>query len=172
MFPKYTVLHNVMLAALAHAGSSFRFSGSPFEERELVGAAMEVVAMVGLQAQAHTLVASLAYGERRRVETAIALGARPKLLLLDEPLAGMGGGDAIEMVALIEGLRRRTAIVLVEHDTTAVFQLADRVSVLVYGKIVATGTPAEIRRSAAVREAYLGEGGPLEAGHAGEGPVH
>ncbi len=158
VFPKYTVLHNVLLAAQARSGSSFRFTGSPFEERELVDAAMEVGSAVGLAARMHAVVATLAYGERRRVELALALATRPKLLLLDEPLAGMGSSDAAEMIALLGALPRTTAIVLVEHDMDAVFKLADRVSVLVYGKVIATDTPAEIRRSSAVRQAYLGEG--------------
>ena len=157
VFPAYTVLHNVLLAVQARSGSSLRFTGSPFAEAALVREAQGVVSLVGLDAMAQTPVASLAYGERRRVELALALATAPRLLLLDEPLAGMGTTDAEAMIELIHRLRQRTTIVLVEHDMAAVFKLADRISVLVYGKVIATGTPAEVRRSPLVRQAYLGE---------------
>ena len=157
VFSAYSVLHNVLLAVQARSGSSLRFTGTPFAEPALVEEALEFVSAVGLGASADAVVATLAYGQRRRVEIALALATRPKLLLLDEPLAGMGTADAAEMIALIGELKRAATIVLVEHDMGAVFRLADRISVLVYGKVIATDTCAEIRRSALVRKAYLGE---------------
>ena len=160
VFGGYTVLHNVLLAVQARSGSSFRFRGSPFEERPLVDEARAVLASVGLGARESALTQSLSYGEQRRVEIALALATRPKVLLLDEPLAGVAASDAAEMIDLIASLRAHATIVLVEHDMHAVFRLADRISVMVHGKVIASGTPTEIRASAAVREAYLGEEAP------------
>ena len=160
VFGGYTVLHNVLLAAQARSGSSFRFRGSPFEERPLVDEARAVLASVGLGARESAETQFLSYGEQRRVEIALALATRPKVLLLDEPLAGVAASDAAEMIDLIASLRSQATIVLVEHDMHAVFRLADRISVMVHGKVIASGTPAEIRASAAVREAYLGEEAP------------
>ena len=157
IFAGYTVLHNILLAVQARSGSSFRFWGSPFNEGELIKEVFRVIGMVGLQGRELQLVKALSYGEQRRVEIALALATRPKLLLLDEPLAGMGLADAAEIVSLIERLRAQTTIVLIEHDMNAVFRLADQISVLVYGKVIATDTPMAIRASAIVRKAYLGE---------------
>ncbi len=157
IFASYTVLHNVLLAVQARSGSSFRFYGSPFNERELIAEAMDIIAMVGLQGSEQQLAKSLSYGEQRRIEIALALATRPKLLLLDEPLAGMGTADAEQIVHLIERLKAQTTIVLIEHDMHAVFRLADQISVLVYGKVIATDAPAAIRASPAVRKAYLGD---------------
>ena len=157
VFAGYTVLHNVLLAILARSGSSFRFWGSLFSEETLIREAFEVIVRVGLAGRGDHLVESLSYGEQRRVEIALALATRPKLLLLDEPLAGMGLADASEIVSLIERLKVQATIVLIEHDMSAVFRLADRISVLVYGKVIATDTPLAIRASPVVRKAYLGE---------------
>ncbi len=157
VFGSYTVLHNVLLAVQARSGSSFRFTGSPFEEDDLIRQARAVIERVQLKGRDEVLVQALSYGDQRRVEIALALATNPKLLLLDEPLAGMGPADAAQMVELIRSLKSDAAIVLVEHDMGAVFQLADRITVLVYGKVIASGTPQEIRSSEAVRSAYLGE---------------
>ncbi len=157
IFARYSVLHNVMLAVLARSGSSLRFVGSPLEEAALLREAKEVIAAVGLAGSEHAQASLMSYGQQRRVEVALALATRPKLLLLDEPLAGMGASDAGEMIALIEQIKQRTTIVLVEHDMDAVFRLADRISVLVHGQVIASDTPSAIRTSAAVREAYLGD---------------
>ena len=112
---------------------------------------------VGLGARAGVLAANLAHGEQRQLEVAMALATRPRLLLLDEPVAGMGQDESQHMVQFLAGLKGRRTIILVEHDMDAVFSLADRISVLVYGRIIATGAPQEIRANAEVRAAYLGE---------------
>ncbi len=157
VFAGYSVLHNVLLAVQARSGSSFRFWGSPFNEAELIKDVFKVIEMVGLLGREFQLVKALSYGEQRRVEIALALATRPRLLLLDEPLAGMGLADATEIVSLIERLKAHTTIVLIEHDMNAVFKLADQISVLVYGKVIATDVPSAIRASPAVRKAYLGD---------------
>ena len=157
VFMNCSVLHNVLLAVQARSGSSFRFTGSPFDEPALLRESRAVIAAVGLAGSEGELLRAMSYGQQRRVEIALALATNPKLLLLDEPLAGMGSGDAEQMVALIQQLKQRTTIVLVEHDMGAVFRLADRISVLVYGKVIASDVPSAIRASATVREAYLGE---------------
>ncbi len=157
VFGRYTVMHNMLLAVLARSGSSFRFGGSPFEEPALFAEADEILTTVGLIGKDEVVAASLSHGEQRKLEVALALGSRPSLLLLDEPLAGMGPAEADEMVALIERLKAQTTIVLVEHDMGAVFRLADRITVLVYGKVIATDAPQAIRSSAVVRSAYLGD---------------
>ena len=157
VFGRYTVLHNVLLAVQARHGTSFRFYGSPFREAPLVAEAREVLAAVGLLAKESALTQSLSYGEQRRVEIALALATRPAVLLLDEPLAGVAAADAAAMIELISGLRTQATIVLVEHDMHAVFRLADRITVMVHGKTIATDVPSEIRASPLVRRAYLGE---------------
>jgi len=157
IFGPCSVLHNVMLAVLAGKGSGFRFSGSPFNDTGLIYETVRLIAEVGLQGHEGEICATLAHGQKRRVELALALAAQPRLLLLDEPLAGMGPSDTEAMVELIARLRTRAAVVLVEHDMHAVFRLADRITVLAQGKVIASDTPDGIRRSAIVREAYLGE---------------
>jgi branched-chain amino acid transport system ATP-binding protein len=158
LLPEFTVLENVALAVQAHAGHSFRFLKSAAKDEALNAPALAQIRGVGLEAKAHVRVASLSQGERKQLELAIALAGEPKLLLLDEPMAGLGQGESQDMVALLKGLKGRVAMLLVEHDMDAVFALADRISVLVYGRIVASGLPAEIRDDPAVRRAYLGEG--------------
>ncbi|WP_372657605.1 ABC transporter ATP-binding protein [Hydrogenophaga sp.] len=160
IFGGYSVLHNILLAVQARSGSSFRFTGSPFDEPALIEEAMVVVDLVGLKGAEMQTAKALSYGEQRRVEIAIALATQPKLLLLDEPLAGMGSTDAAAIVGLIEQLKQRTTIVLIEHDMGAVFRLADQISVLVYGQVIATDTPSAIRSSSVVRSAYLGDETP------------
>jgi branched-chain amino acid transport system ATP-binding protein len=146
-----------MLAVQAHAGSSFRFWRPARREEVLRAPARKALEEVGLGARADAQAASLAHGEQRSLEIAMALATRPRLLLLDEPVAGMGAEETQRMIGFLSTLKGSTTIVLVEHDMDAVFSLADRVSVLVYGRIIATGSPREIRADPQVRRAYLGE---------------
>ena len=152
-----TALENVMLAVQAHSGHSFRFWRAAREERALRRPAHAVLEELGLAARAEVRAASLAHGEQRQLEVAMALATRPRLLLLDEPVAGMGAEETQRMIAFLSTLKGGKTMILVEHDMDAVFSLADRISVLVYGRIVATGTPDEIRANPEVRRAYLGE---------------
>src|SRR5262249_28041765 len=145
------------LAVQAHAGSSFAFWRPARAEPALRDPARAALESVGLGARADVLAARLSHGEQRQLEIAMALATRPRLLLLDEPVAGMGLEESQKMVRFLGTLKRRMTIVLVEHDMDAVFTLADRISVMVYGRIIATGTPAEVRGNEAVRRAYLGE---------------
>jgi branched-chain amino acid transport system ATP-binding protein len=153
-----TALDNVALAVQAHAGHSFRFWRPARAERALRDPARAVLEEVGLAARADVLAANLAHGEQRQLEVAMALATRPRLLLLDEPVAGMGMEETQHMVQFLAGLKGKRSIILVEHDMDAVFTLADRISVLVYGRIIASGTPEEVRANPEVRRAYLGEG--------------
>ena len=157
ILPGFTALENVALAVQARRGSSFRFFGNVAGEAELNEAAMSALAEAGLYDRAEVLAKSLSHGEHRRLELAIALATDPKVLLLDEPLAGVGGEDAEAFVARLQTFKGRFTMVLIEHDMDAVFALADRVSVLVYGKLIATGKPEDVRSDPAVRAAYLGE---------------
>jgi branched-chain amino acid transport system ATP-binding protein len=157
IYPDFSALENVMLAVQAHAGSSFRFFRAARGEQALRTPARGLLEEVGLGARADMLAASLAHGEQRALEIAMALAGRPRLLLLDEPVAGMGAEETQRMIAFLATLKGGKTIILVEHDMDAVFSLADRVSVLVYGRIIASGSPAEIRANAEVRRAYLGE---------------
>ena len=157
VYRDFTALDNVALAVQAQAGHSFRFWRKAREEAALRDPARRMLEEVGLGARANVLAANLAHGEQRQLEVAMALATGPRLLLLDEPVAGMGSEESQRMVAFLGGLKGRQSIILVEHDMDAVFSLADRISVLVYGRIIATGTPQEIRANADVRRAYLGE---------------
>jgi branched-chain amino acid transport system ATP-binding protein len=157
IYRDFTALDNVALAVQAHAGHSFRFWRAAREDPSLTHPAMRVLEKAGLEKRAHILAASLSHGEQRQLEIAMALATQPRLLLLDEPVAGMGTDESQRMVELLATLKGEKTIVLVEHDMDAVFSLADRISVLVYGRIIATGSPAEIRANAKVRAAYLGE---------------
>ena len=153
----FTVLQNVALAVQARDGTSFRFFGRADDEARLNDEAMGYLRQVGLADRAHHISRNLSHGEHRQMEFAIALATAPRLLLLDEPFAGTGRHEAEALLQLMLQIKGRQTILLVEHDMNAVFALADRISVLVYGKIIATGTPAEIRANAEVRAAYLGE---------------
>ena len=154
---RFTALENVALAVQARSGSSFRFWRPAAREEALNAPALEALAVVDLRSRAHTPAGSLSHGEKRRLELAIALAQAPKLLLLDEPMAGAGAEESRRLVATLEGLKGRYTIVLVEHDMQAVFALADRISVMVEGRIIATGSPQSVRADPAVRAAYLGE---------------
>jgi len=157
IYRDFSALDNVALAVQAHAGHSFRFWKPARDERALREPARAMLEEVGLGARADVRAANLAHGEQRQLEVAMALATRPRLLLLDEPVAGMGLEESQRMVQFLRGLKGKRTIILVEHDMDAVFTLADRVSVLVYGRILASGTPAEMRANPEVRRAYLGE---------------
>jgi branched-chain amino acid transport system ATP-binding protein len=160
IFREFTAVANVALAVQAHAGHSFRFWRPAARERALREPAYAVLERVGLAERADVPAGALAHGEQRQLEVAMALATRPRLLLLDEPVAGMGPDESQRMVRLLRTLRGSHTIVLVEHDMDVVFALADRISVMVYGRVVATGAPAAIRENAEVRRAYLGEEAP------------
>ncbi|UKJ73455.1 ABC transporter ATP-binding protein [Azospirillum brasilense] len=157
IFPSFTALDNVALAVQAHAGHSFRFWRDAGCDRRLADPARSVLERVGLGDRADTRADALAHGEKRQLELAMALATGPRLLLLDEPMAGMGPEDSARMVELLRELKGGVTILLVEHDMDAVFALADRITVLVRGKDLASGTPEQIRNDPAVREAYLGD---------------
>lgn len=153
----FSVLENVAVAAQAKSGSSFRFFRAVASEEALNDAARNALAEVGLADRAAIIAGALSHGEKRALEIAIALATQPRLLLLDEPLAGAGPEETEKLITLLRRLKSRYAILLVEHDMQAVFALADRISVLTEGRIIASGSTAEIRASAEVRAAYLGE---------------
>ncbi len=153
----FSVLENVALAAQAKSGSSFRFFRPAAREEKLNATAHNALAEVGLAERANAIAGALSHGEKRALEIAIALASAPRLLLLDEPLAGAGPEETEKLIALLRRLKTRYAILLVEHDMQAVFALADRISVLAEGRIIASGSTAEIRASAEVRAAYLGD---------------
>lgn len=157
VFLEFSVLENVVLAVQASEGHSFRFWRPVLSDASLVEPARELLATVGLADQANTRVAILAHGARRQLEIAMTLAMRPKLLLLDEPMAGMSRHESLAVIELLQKLKGRYSIVLVEHDMDAIFALADRISVLVYGKPIACGTAEEVRSNAEVRTAYLGD---------------
>ena len=152
-----TVLENVTLAVQARSGHSFRFWRPTARDEALLEPAREVLRRVGLGAQMGLGAGQLSHGQQRRLDIAMAVATSPRLLLLDEPLAGMGAGEAAEMVALIRSLRGTYTILLIEHDMDAVFSLADRISVLDCGRCIATGLPGDIGRHPEVRRAYLGD---------------
>jgi branched-chain amino acid transport system ATP-binding protein len=158
LFSDFTAIDNVALSVQAHAGHSFRFWRDARHEADLREPARMALVRVGLGERATRLVADLSHGEHRQLEIAMALAARPRMLLLDEPMAGMGLDEAARLVATLRRLKGDITVMLIEHDIDAVFALADRISVLVYGRIIASGDPTAIRADAAVREAYLGEG--------------
>jgi branched-chain amino acid transport system ATP-binding protein len=157
VFPEFSVLHNVVLAVQSHAGHSFRFWRAVHDDPALVGPARAALEQVGMAALAERPVAALSHGQRRQLEIAMTLATGAKLLLLDEPMAGMSHIESEGVVRLLRKLKGRYTVLLVEHDMDAVFALADRITVLVYGRPIASGTPAEIRASAEVRLAYLGD---------------
>ena len=152
-----TVIENVALAVQARAGHSFRFWRPAAGDERLERPAMAALEKVGIAGRAGDAVGALSHGERRQLEIAMALASGPRLLLLDEPMAGMGPEESARMIAILQGLKGTAAMLLVEHDMDAVFALADRISVLVYGRVIASGPPAAIRANEAVRRAYLGE---------------
>ncbi len=157
LFPNFTALDNVALAVQAHAGHSFHFWRDARTEPELREPARAALERVGLGHRADAMVASMSHGEHRQIELAMALATKPRMLLLDEPMAGLGPDESARMVKTLRELKRELTILLIEHDMEAVFALADRITVLVYGRVIASGEPASIRANAEVRQAYLGE---------------
>jgi branched-chain amino acid transport system ATP-binding protein len=157
LLPDFTASDNVALAAQAHDGHSFHFWGNARKESALRNAALSALKRVGLEHRADVVVSRLSHGEQRELELAVALATGPQLLLLDEPMAGLGTTESARMVKLLQELRREVTIVLVEHDMDAVFALADRITVLVYGRVIASDVPAAIRQNEEVRRAYLGD---------------
>ena len=157
IFRRFTVLDSLALAVQARSGSSFSFWRPVSAERALYDEAALIANEIGLGDRLHVVSSNLAHGEQRALEVGLALATKPQLLLLDEPMAGMGPQESQAMIALIEKMRSRVTVLLVEHDMDAVFRLANRISVLVNGHLIATGAPAQIRADPAVRKAYLGE---------------
>jgi branched-chain amino acid transport system ATP-binding protein len=161
LLPDYTVLDNVAIAVQVRQGHSFRFWRDIKRQAPLREAAWTFLDTVGLGGRADELVANLSHGEQKQLELAIAVATEPRLLLLDEPMAGLGHAESQQMIGTLRKLKSRVSMLLVEHDMDAVFALADRISVLVYGRVIATGSVEEIRANEEVRTAYLGEGDEL-----------
>ncbi|MSQ70357.1 MAG: ABC transporter ATP-binding protein [Betaproteobacteria bacterium] len=159
VFPEFTAVENVSIAIQARLGHSFRFWRNALLDPVVREPALAALEQVGLADRAEVLAGHLAYGEKRVLELSMVLAARPRLLLLDEPMAGLGNEESVRILKLLAALKGSTTILLVEHDMRTVFALADRISVLVYGRILATGRPAEIRVNQDVRNAYLGQVG-------------
>jgi branched-chain amino acid transport system ATP-binding protein len=157
VFQSMSVIENVSLAVQAHAGHSFRFWKSAAGDEALRAPAMQALERVGLAGSADALVANMSHGEKRQLEIAMALATGPKMLLLDEPMAGMGPEESQRMVDVLLGLKGDKTMLLIEHDMDVVFTLADRISVLVYGQVIASGKPEDIRNDEAVKRAYLGD---------------
>ena len=157
VLPRFSALENVALAVQARSGSSYSFTGRADSETALNDVAMQALTEVSLEKRANVLAAHLSHGEKRALELAIALAMQPKLLLLDEPMAGTGPEESERLIVVLRRLKGRFAMMLVEHDMNAVFALADRISVLTYGRILASGEPATVRADPAVMTAYLGE---------------
>ncbi len=156
----HTVLQNAVLGALGHRGRAFRFFAPVMKDAALLETARAALEQVGLSEAANLRTSELSHGQRRQLEVAVALTLSPKAFLMDEPMAGLGLEGSARMTAFLDGLRAKAPILLVEHDMDAVFALADRISVLVYGRIIATGRPDDIRTNPEVRRAYLGEETP------------
>ena len=156
VFGEFTALQNVLLAVQPRRGHSFRFWRAAESNEVLVARARQALHEAGLATHADQPVARLSHGEMRQLELAMTLAAEPRLLLLDEPMAGMSPSDAESVIGVLRGLKGRYTTVLIEHDMDAVFALADRISVLFYGRILVTGTVADIRSNPVVRDAYLG----------------
>jgi branched-chain amino acid transport system ATP-binding protein len=157
VFPEFSLLDNIALAVQANQGHAFRFWANARRDTTLRQTAGKWLDMVKLGDRAERLASEVSHGERRQLEIAMALATEPSLLLLDEPMAGMGQEESAAMISILKSLHGEKTILLVEHDMDAVFALADRISVLVYGKLIATGSPQEIRANSEVQRAYLGE---------------
>jgi branched-chain amino acid transport system ATP-binding protein len=161
LFRSFSVLDNMALALQAVSGSSLRAWRPVSREAALFDHARSVLTEVGLDTKAHHAIDQLSHGERRALEVGMALASRPRLVLLDEPMAGMGQEESARIEQLIGTLRQRSTVVLIEHDVDAVFRLADRVSVLVGGRVIASGAPDAVRRDPKVIAAYLGDGAEI-----------
>ena len=158
IFLDLTTHDNVSLAVQAHAGHSFKFWKDARKDHELRQPALEFLKQVGLEKRAEVLAGQLSHGEHRQLEIAMGLATRPKLLLLDEPMAGMGQKESLAMVEIIRELKGKLTILLIEHDMDVVFTLADKITVLLNGRCIATDSPESIRKNPEVKKAYLGEG--------------
>ncbi len=156
LFPAFTVQENVSLAVQAVQGSSYRFWQRAANNTTLQQAAAAIINRVGLRQRSEVIASSLAHGEQRLLEMGMALATAPELLLLDEPMAGLGPGSSRTLATMIQGLKGDVTILLIEHDMEAVFSLADRITVLDQGRVVATGTPEQIRKNPVVQDVYLG----------------
>lgn len=154
--PNFSALQNAMLAVQGNLGKSFSFIKPAMKDDELVDPALNFLEQVGLAGRENVIASELSHGERRQLELAMALALQPKVFLLDEPMAGLGAEGSKDMTALLAKIKHSAPILLIEHDMDAVFSLADKISVLVYGQIIATGSIDEIRNDPKVREAYLG----------------
>ncbi|MES0864255.1 ABC transporter ATP-binding protein [Ruegeria sp. SCPT10] len=154
---EYTVLQNTVLGALGHRGNTFRFFNRVMKDTELLATAENALEQVGLQEFRTFRTSDLSHGQRRQLEVAVALTLEPKAFLMDEPMAGLGAEGSHRLIGFLDALRQKAPILLIEHDMDAVFTLADRISVLVYGEIIASGSVDEIRANPDVRSAYLGE---------------
>ena len=152
-----STLENVMLAVQAHSGHSYCFWQDARQDDQLVEPALKVLKQVGLLGRKNIMTRELSHGEHRQLEIAMALATQPKLLLLDEPMAGMGAEETQKLIEILKKLKTGKTMILIEHDMNAVFSLADRITVMVYGKIIATGSPKEIRANQKVKAAYLGD---------------
>ena len=157
IFLDLTTHENVALAVQAHAGHSFKFWKNANKDQELRQPALEYLQQVGLENRAEVMAGKLSHGEHRQLEIAMALATRPKLLLLDEPMAGMGPKESSEMVEILKELKGKLTILLIEHDMDVVFTLADKITVLLNGRCIATDSPESIRKNPEVKKAYLGE---------------
>jgi branched-chain amino acid transport system ATP-binding protein len=160
IFPRFSVHENVRLAAQAHAASPLRMFGDARSDRDVIARTHAALTRVGLDARGAAQADTLSHGEQRQLEIAMVLATAPRIVLLDEPLAGMGQAEARRIVDLIASLKVGRAVLLVEHDMDAVFELADRLTVMADGRVIASGRPHEVRRHPLVRAAYLGEGDP------------
>jgi branched-chain amino acid transport system ATP-binding protein len=157
IFKRFSVLDNLALAVQARSGSSFSFWRPVAAEGALFDEARSIAAQIGLAEKSGDLAGTLAHGEQRALEVGLALATLPKLVLLDEPMAGMGPEESARMIELVGRIRAKVTVLLVEHDMDAVFRLADRITVMVNGRVIATGSPGQIRAYAEVRRAYLGD---------------
>ena len=157
IFRRFSVLDNLALAVQARSGSSFSLWRPLAAEKALFDEARAIASQIGMADRVAAISNTLSHGEQRALEVGLALATRPQLVLLDEPMAGMGPHESSRMIALIEKIRAQVTVLLFEHDMDAVFRLADRISVLVSGRLIATGAPQAIRADPAVRKAYLGE---------------
>lgn len=157
LIPGFTALQNVMLAVQGQSGRTFAFVSAVMRQRSLLDRAMHHLESVGLQGRASVRVSELSHGERRVLELCLALALEPRAFVLDEPMAGVGAEGSIAMTTLLSSLRAKAPILLVEHDMDAVFALADRISVLVNGRLIVTGSVAEVRANEEVRRAYMGD---------------
>lgn len=158
VFPTLTVEENLVLAVMAAQGGNFGCWSPPLDDVQLLQPARELLTRVDLIQKSALPAAALSHGERRQLEVGMVLATAPRMLLLDEPMAGLGPGGTVQLTRMIQGLKGSVTILLVEHDMPSVFTLADRITVLVRGRVAATGSPQEIRHDPAVQEAYLGRG--------------